>query len=53
MFSRDGKRIVTGSRDRTARIWEAAPWHISDYPGEDSQTHMQRFNLWSHQLQND
>lgn len=53
VFSRDGKRIVTGSRDRTARIWEAAPWHISDYPGEDSQTHMQRFNLWSHQRQND
>lgn len=53
VFSRDGKRIVTGSRDRTARIWEAAPWHISDYPGDTTQTHMQRYNLWSHERQHD
>jgi WD40 repeat protein len=24
MFSRDGQRIVTASRDKTARVWDAA-----------------------------
>ena len=48
-YSRDGYRIMTGSRDRTARIWEAAPWEISEYPGDKSYNLMQRYNLWSHQ----
>jgi WD40 repeat protein len=36
-YSRDGRRIVTGSEDRTARVWDAAtgeaisPWLIHQY----------------------
>ena len=46
-YSPDGKRIVTASVDKTARIWDAAPWKMKDYPGDDSMPFMQRYNLWS------
>tara|TARA_B100001029_G_scaffold61218_1_gene49524 strand:+ start:3163 stop:3405 length:243 start_codon:yes stop_codon:yes gene_type:complete len=46
-FSPDGKRIVTASRGKAARIWDAAPWKMEDYPGDDSMPFMQHYSLWS------
>jgi len=38
-FSQDGQRIVTGSADRTARIWEAAsPEQVAEWRKEEQST---------------
>ena len=29
-FRMDGARIVTASRDGSARVWGAAPWRLND-----------------------
>jgi len=32
-FAADGRRLLTGSLDQTARLWETFPWRESEYPG--------------------
>ena len=38
---------MTASRGKAARIWDAAPWKMEDYPGDDSMPFMQHYSLWS------
>ncbi|MCP5521739.1 MAG: protein kinase [Verrucomicrobiales bacterium] len=33
VFSRDVRRLLTGSWDHSARQWESFPWREEDYPG--------------------
>ena len=43
-FSPDGKRVVTGSNDNTAKIWDAVDWNITreEFP----QYQLKRYQAW-------
>ena len=44
-FSPDGNKVLAAGHD--VMIWNSAPWNFNEYPGDDSMTFMQRYNLWS------
>ena len=46
-YSPDGKKIMSRSSGKKVRIWNTVPWKMEDYPGDDSITFMQRYNLRS------
>ncbi|HIL69015.1 MAG TPA: hypothetical protein EYG38_04100 [Verrucomicrobia bacterium] len=47
VWSRSGDRIITGSTDRMAGVWESFPYHLEDYPGQPDDPLLQRTQLYA------
>jgi hypothetical protein len=52
-FSTDGRSLITGSVDHTARVRNAFAWQISDYPGDSRSSLEERLELYKAQYWSD